>query len=142
MDERIEAYLGNLYHKIIKLSATTEEMEDYIKFLDVFFEIELIDYEEYVEWKGKIAGSLSNNIDSLELSNRAYNSLKRVGVNNKLKLRNKLLEDDILGIRGIGVSTAVEIIHKALNCEILTDQDLVSLKETCLKLKINGYEMI
>lgn len=141
MDTRIEAYLGNLSHKIINLSATTVEMEDYIKFLNVFFEIGLINYEEYVEWKGRIAEPFSNNIEILELSNRAYNSLKRVGVNNKLKLRNKLLEDNILGIRGIGVSTAVEIIHKALICKILTDQDLVFLKETCLKLKINGYEI-
>ena len=58
-----------------------------------------------------------DNVASFKLSTRAYNCLMRNGIDTVEKLKN-LTEEDIRGMRNVGIKTAEEIMIRARSADI------------------------
>jgi DNA-directed RNA polymerase subunit alpha len=68
--------------------------------------------------KGKV---LNMNIDELELSVRAYNCLKRAGINTVEELVNKT-PDDMMKVRNLGRKSLEEVLLKLKNLGLQLNQ--------------------
>lgn len=79
------------------------------------------------------------NIEELDLSVRAYNALKRAGINTKEEIEN-FTEEDLMKIKGLNVRAMREVKEKLILKPVYTETWLVELTEDDIEIWDNDIE--
>lgn len=124
MENRIRLYLEEYLNRAEMQGTCLGELEKVCYLIGKFHEIGFLDEEEVSEWTKKIAFLPTQQIESMELSARAFNSLKRNHIRTCCELRKLICSGELIEIRSIGKTTATEIIRQALKNHIVEEQEL------------------
>ncbi len=129
MYSEIENYFKMSYSKLKQGQFTVAECEEILLEQKILLKIGLINTEEYGTWSCKFQNIYSKGIDSIVLSTRGRNCLRRANIDTCGKLRGRILsgssDEGLTKIRNLGERTVREIIVEAIQCCLISKTELL-----------------